>query len=230
MKKRNDFVTNSSSSSFIISKNDDIDNVEKLFQFIKEMYCRWIDARESLIEYCKNNKDFIVEIDENGRLKISTIYSYKTEKERNKNREINDFLNKKFGIDIYSYYEFYTGWMEYDTYKEYLENTKNEKYVSYNLKPFLIYDFSNIDSDNSDFLEVLQWYYPCYNEDEVDEEYMCGYCKNNNTENCKNLKENNKYIPNELRSLCLFSECGYIPDFVRNELEKHCTLFCNHMG
>ncbi len=229
MKYRSDFVTNSSSSSFIITKDNEINDVEKLFQYLKVLYCKWINAKEQMVEYCKNNKDFNVTVDKDGNTTIKSIYGYKTEEARNKSHKLCDILNEKFGMDYWDSLDYYTDWLSCETYTDYIEHTKDEPYISFYKKPFEIFDFSNITEENkSDINSVISWYFPCY--DYETSESSCRWCGKNGTELCDKLKKKEVQMPTEFGNVCVFSECGYIPDFVRNELEKICSLHCNHMG
>ena len=58
---------------------------------------------------------------------------------------------------------------------------------------------------------------------------FCKYCDFEATTNCVENIGREEFMKLNGR-LCVWSECGYIPDFVRKELENICVLHCNHMG
>lgn len=224
MKYRNDFVTNSSSSSFIISKTDDINETEKLFKYMKSLYYKWINAKEQMLAFCKENPDFVVATGENGEIKVKTVYGYKTKEEREKNNKLNEMLIDKFGVDYWDSFDYCTEWLSYETYDEYLKHTQDEKYISFYKKPFIILDFNNITEDTrEDVKDIIGWYFNCY-----DGETDCEWCNYKDTDKC--IKEKRTQSPSEFGNVCIYSESNYMPDFVVKELEKHCEFYCNHMG
>ena len=226
MKYRNDFVTNSSSSSFVVSQNNDINDVDKLFIFIKCSYAKWLLAQKDMIQFCIEHKEFNVE-KTNGKVHISPIHSYKDEKGRQRNWKLSQMIEDKFGVSIHETFDRNIDWMSANTYAEYLELTKNQKYVDANFKPFEIIDINNPEEDAEIINEIIDWYYPCYGE--YDPDSSCKYCDFEATTNCVENIEREEFIKLNGR-LCVWSECGYIPDFVRKELENICILHCNHMG
>ena len=230
MKLRTDFVTNSSSSSFIISKTNEINNVEKLFQHLKVLYSNWIHNKEQMIEFCKNSKEFIVTTDEDGEISIKSIYGYKNDEARDKSHKLCEILNEKFGMDYWDNLNYCTNWLSYDSYEDYINGTKDEPYISYYKKPFEIYNFSDISEKNTeDINSIISWYFPCY--DYETSESSCEWCGKKGTDLCKKLQSKKEdVLVTDFGNVCVFSESGYIPDFVRNELEKICTFHCNHMG
>ena len=232
MKYRADFVTNSSSSSFIVSKKNSIKTTEDLFQYIKKCYSEWFQYRKELIKYCENNPDFKIQYqkDKPQNIIVKTIYGFKTDKDQDKNEKINTYLKRNFKMSLWESLNYDIEWTKANSYKEYLELTKQEHFLSKNKKPFIIYDFFDPDKELSkDIISIVQWYFPCYLNDF--EKPDCDFCNHINTDICHQLKFNKFVIPiTEFGHVCLFSESGFIPDYVVKQLHKESEYSCNHMG
>jgi hypothetical protein len=154
-----------------------------------------------------------------------------------------------------SYYGRDEEWLRFETYAEYEKYwlNKMEETDDWRVRaPFTIIDFLEakevtwlhfkgtefypIDTTN----DVFTWYYPyfdetTYNINDCENCNEYGYCEE---DKCKKSKEiiNSKTIPLDkaclylLGRVCICSECGYIIDYVVNQLNELSEYSCNHMG
>ena len=259
MKLRSDFVTNSSSSSFIIGRANDNTTVDSVFHIIQEFYKEYFAARDMLMK--DMDKYGLVYDEEKGCFNFKDGNSWS-----DKNSQINKVIEKIYGIDTWCYWGKHEDWFEFKTYQEYIEywmqkmgNAYKENNHSYTHAPFSIIDFTSkekyialhegykyaeecsiegprLASDSSEF----GWYLACGDRfaagEEHDPEY-CDYCSFDKEE-CKKIREQFKTgeLTNEnalvmvLGKISVRSECGYIPDFVVDKLRKIANYSCNHMG
>ena len=139
-----------------------------------------------------------------------------------------------FGFDFrYADFLVNAGWFNCKTYTEYVEyfvDKLKKKEVSH--APFAICDLRNSDEiswitsdldqkqDISTESEIFEWYYfDDYTYDELE-----------NIEADEKIKESKNPCADFLGQICIYSECGYIPDLIVKELMKICEYGCNHMG
>lgn len=259
MKIRCDFVTNSSSSSFVIGKKDDTSaTIESVFKTIKKLYKEMLEARDAAIEYIKSHPKMKVEYitkDDSGHFEC-------TEKDWKKRMNLEDKFEKQCGLSTWDWIDKEYEWLNCETYLDYerywLDKMQaDESHRTY--APFTIGDF--LDEKEITWLHfpfdpeydskthivnskssVIGWYFPYIEEafkyegscDGCWHAEYCEYCK----EDCAEQREliANHNIPEDkaclylLGRVCIHSESGYIPDYVVQKLSKISEFSCNHMG
>jgi hypothetical protein len=256
MKARRDFVTNSSSSSFIIGKKEDASaTIESVFQILKGLYKDFLAARDTAMEYVANNpKSGFVYIEQNGYGHFEL-----NEKNQKKRWEKLEWFEKHFGFSTFTYFSANYDWLNCNNYSEYesywLKQMENTDWRTH--APFTIADF--LEEKEIEWLhfhfdpkygtkthrvnsksDILGWYFP-YIEEAFEyfghcDQYRCNdWC---DKKECSEAKSNIDMmnIPEDhaclymLGRVCIHSECGYIPDYVVNQLRDISEFSCNHMG
>lgn len=145
MKLRSDFVTNSSSSSFIIGKHNDNITVDVVFNILKELYQEYLNKGNALKADCDK---FGIEWVEGDGFKFKEGNSWDK-----KNEQINKQIERIYGINTWDGFHYSTDWMTCKTYKDYekfwLRKFNEEKEakergekVRGSYAPFSIVDFS----------------------------------------------------------------------------------------
>ena len=156
MKIRYGFVTNSSSSSFIISKERNFNSVDEVFQFLKILHKEYLEKRKELIEYCKSDNRFLV-TEENGKTSIAIAEKKIPHQEW---MRIKNEIENRFGMLWYDISYGNIEWLNCKTYSDFLEYAKNN-YLYINIVDMLNPTFSE-ESEFDSSTSLIQWYMPCF--------------------------------------------------------------------
>lgn len=260
MKFRSSFVTNSSSSSFIIGKKDEENvTIESVYQKIKSYYLEYLEKVRAVISY----------IDEHPETNLTykrkeTYLTFESTKGSMWDNPYRKVIERSFGIDVWDYFKLDNTWTLCETYKDYenywinkMENDNTDRVYA----PFTIRSFVNNDKVkwlhhgkiSDDFYDedeysgigiksdVLGWYYPYLEEAMKNDCSSCPnleWCGVETKEECNEARTFIKELefPEDkaclyiLGRVCIHSECGYIPDYVVEKLKDDSEYSCNHMG
>jgi hypothetical protein len=256
VKIRCDFVTNSSSSSFVIGKKDDTSaTIESVFQTIKRFYREFLDLRDAAIVYVAKHPELkiaYVQEDDGSHFECS-------EKDFKTRWKLQEDFEKACGLSTWGYF-YNEDWLDCTTYEDYEQYWMYKRACSdsnHIHAPFTITDFLeerkvewlhyNIDPEYDTGIhvvnsksEVLNWYFPYINEafQYAGNCSECGYAEWCDKEECVHTREDilTNNIPEDKACLymmgrvCIHSESGYIPDYVVEKLCEVSEYSCNHMG
>lgn len=252
MKVRHGFVTNSSSSSYIVSSKGQFNDVDSVFRLIvglyKELHTLADKAMKELIDkgLFEPGDDYI------------NKYKYNTP-----GRKLVDSILDEHGLDgVYdlNYYLSWEipGWCNLSTYKEYLEWTDNENGGDRSklaIRPFTLVDTSDSEIEDKENIAVIDDCFDWYTDSDScgiipteKTEIKCCECRYNQV--CKGNDHNRCLIdtpaPMEERkfdryakkeamhrfgSIIVYCDEGFnLPYYIRDSLSCICDHYCGHMG
>ena len=208
MKIRNGFVTNSSSSSFIISTTNT--SLDGIYTFIHSAYCELEDKIKEVIEFAKSHKiiaNSINDLEEAYKIICDKTYG----KGRSKYGIFEHLVYNQFGISIFDIVSIKNrggfGWKGCTTYQEYLNYFREMK----EKPPFIIIDHNNdIRNNIHEVTEAIGWY---------TDEYVYN----------SSISEIKERI-NKLGRFGVYSESNKMPNYVFDMLDDISEYACSHMG
>lgn len=253
LKIRNGFVTNSSSSSFIIGKaNDSTVTIDSVYQEIKELYKQYYKSCSEMYSYVEKYYPDVFKVVTEKRGKY--LHSKKT---WDCTKIADTQLRLMFGLDHYEELPEVIDWINCETYADYEQFWIQRMQEIGIHAPFYIRDFSCSDpyvpldfstqmiecsgyNGNGIESDILDWYFPnfegaVYGCDRCTAQY---YCEKDKSEECDPIAESfkrkditeDKVCLYVLGKICVCSECGYLPNYVVEGLEAMSEYSCNHMG
>lgn len=225
MKIRNSFVTNSSSSSFIIDSNN-ANTIDNCFQLIKMAYIEMLEKLEEVKKQIKEIENYPIEYREDScsfEFKENVVKNWDNEKRW----EFEDRFEETFKVDFCVHYRTGDiGWLEkantYDEYVEYwidkIKNNKSEKYMVH--APFII---TLLNEDDTLITNVMQG--------DAIPNTMWKTSNNRILDNVIGWYDDEiKTKEDIIGNCCIYSEDGYIPYMVVDTLSKFSLHSCVHMG
>lgn len=230
MKIRKDFVTNSSSSSFIISKNSEYNNEESIYQHIKSIVIEYKQILDDILNKLEKqyilNKNYTIS-DKNNKEISNKLFDSIDKDIRSKYGEI-----RIYDIIDYKNYnhikELLNRIINNNTYTEYSENNIDQE-------SFRIIDLSNENNTDGAISDIAGWYIGCYNDD-ISDRYKCKHCDEISKGYC--YIANNNYSSDTkmytiLGKYAIYEEDGMkyrLSDYIKLKLDNISDYSCWHMG
>lgn len=237
MKVRLDFVTNSSSSSFIIAKLPDkettLENVyQKIRTFYNDFFTNLNKAKKyveetNLFTYLPERSSFLPK----GNLQFSDEEIVK----------VNKHIFDEFGIELHEIYDRSDNWLkDCISYKEY-EKYWTGKEIN---RPFLLFDYSQKDFKYRPFGEhqALNIILPCFKEIKTGKNPTCIDCKHKYCElkenelekikelSQKDLKHSEQNVLLYFGKICISCDYTDIPEYVISKIKGISNYYFEHIG